>query len=108
MATMKMPFISSTYISEYDADCNFSNLTYMEIGNFHLCNSYLKSYLSIAILEISFLTILDIKNLNSAKLILNMDQNNSNLKNISFQIVAKRNRLDLIAKIVIYRFRILV
>ena len=86
MATMKMPFISSTYISEYDADCNFSNLTYMEIGNFHLCNSYLKSYLSIAILEISFLPILDIKNLNSAKLILNMDQNNSNLKNISFQI----------------------
>ena len=86
MATMKMPFISSTYISEYDADCNFSNLTYMEIGNFHLCNSYLKSYLSIAILEISFLHILDIKNLNSAKLILNMDQNNSNLKNISFQI----------------------
>ena len=63
MATMKMPFISSTYISEYDADCNFSNLTYMEIGNFHLCNSYLKSYLSIAILEISFLPILDIKNL---------------------------------------------
>ena len=43
MATMKMPFISSTYISEYDADCNFSNLTYMAIGNFHLCNSYLKS-----------------------------------------------------------------
>ena len=86
MATMKMPFISSTYISEYDADCNFSNLTYMEIGNFHLCNSYLKSYLSIAILEISFLPIFDIKNLNSAKLILNMDQNNSNLKNISFQI----------------------
>ena len=86
MATMKMPFISSTYISESDADCNFSNLTYMEIGNFHLCNSYLKSYLSIAILEISFLPILDIKNLNSAKLILNMDQNNSNLKNISFQI----------------------
>ena len=86
MATIKMPFISSTYISEYDADCNFSNLTYMEIGNFHLCNSYLKSYLSIAILEISFLPILDIKNLNSAKLILNMDQNNSNLKNISFQI----------------------
>ena len=86
MATMKMPFISSTYISEYDADCNFSNLTYMEIGNFHLCNSYLKSYLSIAILEISFLPILDIKNLNSAKLILNMNQNNSNLKNISFQI----------------------
>ena len=86
MATMKMPFISSTYISEYDADCNFSNLTYMKIGNFHLCNSYLKSYLSIAILEISFLPILDIKNLNSAKLILNMDQNNSNLKNISFQI----------------------
>ena len=86
MATMKMPFISSTYISEYDADCIFSNLTYMEIGNFHLCNSYLKSYLSIAILEISFLPILDIKNLNSAKLILNMDQNNSNLKNISFQI----------------------
>ena len=73
MATMKMPFISSTYISEYDADCNFNNLTYMEIGNFHLCNSYLKSYLSIAILEISFLPILDIKNLNSAKLILNMD-----------------------------------
>ena len=29
-------------------------------------------------------------------------------QNISFQIVAKRNRLDLIAKIVIYRFRILV
>ena len=73
MATTKMPFISSTYISEYDADCNFSNVNYMEIGNFHLCNSYLKSYLSIAILEISFLPILDIKNLNSAKLILNME-----------------------------------
>ena len=86
MDTMEMPILSSTYISEYEADCNFSNLTYMEIGNFHLCNSYLKSYLSIAILEISFLPILDIKNLNSAKLILNMDQNNSNLKNISFQI----------------------
>ena len=86
MATMKMPFISSTYISEYDADCNFNNLTYMEIGNFRLSKSHLKSYLSIAILEISFLSILDIKNLNSAKLILNMNQNNSNLKNISFQI----------------------
>ena len=86
MATMKMPFISSTYISEYDADCNFNNLTYMEIGNFRLSKSHLKSYLSIAILEISFLPILDIKNLNSAKLILNMNQNNSNLKNISFQI----------------------
>ena len=39
MATMKMPFISSTYISEYDADCNFNNLTILKLENFVLSKS---------------------------------------------------------------------
>ena len=84
MSIIKLPLLSSTYISEYDCTKNFSHLPYMKIGCFQHKS---KSYLDIILLEISLNSISNRKNLKSANLILDIiHEKNTISQKISFQL----------------------